>query len=66
MYGRTPAPGFHVRERRDIDGLIVYRFSAAAPRPVSGAALARHVITRARSDVLVGRGVHVTSAGARG
>jgi mannosyltransferase len=64
--GRPPAPGFYLRERRDIDGLIVYRFASAAPRPLSGAVLARHVITRARSDVLVARGVHVTSAGARG
>jgi mannosyltransferase len=64
--GRPPAPGFALRGRRDIDGLIVYRFAAAAPRRVSEAVLARHVITRARSDVLVARGVHVTSAAARG
>jgi hypothetical protein len=64
--GRPPAPGFYLRERRDIDGLIVYRFAAAAARPVSGALLARHVITKARSDVLVARGAHVTSAGPRG
>ncbi|HEV2923842.1 MAG TPA: glycosyltransferase family 39 protein [Solirubrobacteraceae bacterium] len=51
--GRPPAPGFRLLERRDIDGLIVYRFISAQPRTVSEAALRRHVITRAHPEVLV-------------
>jgi 4-amino-4-deoxy-L-arabinose transferase-like glycosyltransferase len=51
--GRPPAPGFRLLERRDIDGLIVYRFTSARPRMVSEAALRRHVITLAHPEVLV-------------
>ena len=51
--GTPPAPGFHLLERRDIDGLIVYRFAAPAARPVSEAELRRHVITLAHPEVLV-------------
>jgi hypothetical protein len=54
--GRPPAPGFDLRARHDIDGLIVYRFRTAVPRRVSEAALQRHAITRARSEVLIARG----------
>jgi mannosyltransferase len=51
--GQSPAPGFHLRARLNIDGLIVYRFVATAPLPVSEAALRRHVITLAHPEVLV-------------
>jgi hypothetical protein len=54
--GRPPAPGFDLRARHDIDGLIVYRFRTAVPRRVSEAALQPHAITRARSEVLIARG----------
>jgi uncharacterized membrane protein len=48
-----PAPGFHLLDRRDVHGLIVYRFVSATPRTVSEATLRRHVITRAHPEVLV-------------
>jgi mannosyltransferase len=64
--GRAPAPGFSLRERLDVDGLIAYRFFAATPRVVSEATLRHHVITLAHPEVLVPRGAHVTSAPARG
>ena len=52
--GESPAPGFHLLAREDIDGLIVYRFLSPVPRPVTEAALRRHVITLAHPEVLVG------------
>ena len=52
-----PAPGFHLVGRREIDGLLVYRFTAAAARPVSEAELRSHVITPAHPEVLVPGGV---------
>jgi mannosyltransferase len=55
--GQPPAPGFHLLGRRDIDGLIVYRFAAPTARPVSEAELRRHVITLAHPEVLVPGGV---------
>ncbi len=54
--GTPPAPGFRLLARRDIHGLIVYRFYSATPRAVSEATLRRHVITRAHPEVLVGAG----------
>ncbi len=48
-----PAPGFRLRERLDINGLIVYRFVSAAPRVVPESTLRRHVITSAHPEVLV-------------
>jgi mannosyltransferase len=48
-----PAPGFHLVGRRDIHGLILYRFVSPVARPVSEAALRRHVITEAHPEVLV-------------
>ncbi|HWY17961.1 MAG TPA: glycosyltransferase family 39 protein [Solirubrobacteraceae bacterium] len=51
--GTPPAPGFHLLARRDVHGLIAYRFYSATPRTVSEAALRRHVITRAHPEVLV-------------
>jgi mannosyltransferase len=57
--GRPPAPGFRLLARRDVHGLILYRFVSATPRTVSEAALRRHVITlHAHPEVLVpGHGV---------
>jgi mannosyltransferase len=52
---QSPAPGFHLVERRDVNGLIAYRFVSAAPRTLSEAALRRHTLTRTRSEVLVVR-----------
>jgi hypothetical protein len=51
--GLPPVPGFHLVARRDIHGLILYRFAAPFVRPVSEAALRRHVITEAHPEVLV-------------
>lgn len=51
--GRRPVAGFHLLERREIDGLIVYRFVSSVPRTVSEAALRRNVITLAHPEVLV-------------
>jgi mannosyltransferase len=51
-----PAPGFRLRERRNVDGLIVYRFVSSIPRTVSEAELRRHVITLAHPEVLVPSG----------
>jgi hypothetical protein len=50
---RPPAPGFRLAARREVDGLILYRFLSAVARPVSERTLRRHVITRARPEVLV-------------
>ncbi len=55
-----PAPGFRLHERRNVDGLIVYRFVSSIPRTVSEADLRRHVITPAHPEVLVPRGAHVS------
>ncbi len=57
--GRSPAPGFRMIGRVNVDGLIVYRFAALSPRPVAEATLRRHVITLAHPEVLVGRGAKV-------
>jgi 4-amino-4-deoxy-L-arabinose transferase-like glycosyltransferase len=51
--GRSPAPGFHLLDRRDVNGLIAYRFVSSVPRVVSESALRRHVITLAHPEVLV-------------
>jgi 4-amino-4-deoxy-L-arabinose transferase-like glycosyltransferase len=51
--GRPPAPGFHLLNRQDVNGLIVYRFVSPIPRVVSEATLRRHVITLAHPEVLV-------------
>ena len=64
--GRAPAPGFSLSARLNVDGLIVYRFVAARPRPVSEATLRRHVITLAHPEVLVPLGASVTTAPAAG
>jgi mannosyltransferase len=51
--GRPPAPGFRLFDRRDVDGLIVYRFVSRLPRMISAATLLRQVITLAPPEVLV-------------
>jgi uncharacterized membrane protein len=52
---RPPAPGFRLVQRREVHGLILYRFRAPAPLAVSEAALRAHVITEAHPEVLVAR-----------
>lgn len=49
----SPAPGFRLIERRNIHGLIVYRFISSAPVTISEVALREHVITHAHPEVLV-------------
>ncbi len=60
--GEAPAPGFHLRARLNVDGLIVYRFVSAVPRTVSEAALREHVITLATPVVLVPAGLSAVRA----
>jgi len=62
--GRRPAPGFHLLERRNVNGLIVYRFVSSTVRFVSEAQLRRHVITLAHPEVLVPAAAQVASAAA--
>jgi mannosyltransferase len=64
--GEPPAPGFRLKARLDVDGLIVYRFVSPVSRLVSEAALRRHVITLATPDVLVPADSRVTSTNVRG
>jgi len=56
-----PASGFHLAERRDVHGLILYRFVSARPIVISEHVLRRHAITLARPEVLVAS----TSKGSR-
>jgi mannosyltransferase len=51
--GQPPVPGFHLSERRNIHGLIVYRFTSSAPVTISEETLREHVITLAHPEVLV-------------
>lgn len=60
---RPPAPGFHLLDRRDVHGLIVYRFVSPISRSVSEATLRRHVITHAHPEVLVTAGMQPSSTG---
>jgi len=55
-----PAPGFRLLERRNVDGLVVYRFVSSFPRTVSEADLRRQVITKAHPEVLVPSGASVS------
>jgi hypothetical protein len=51
---RAPARGFHLTERRDINGLIVYRFTSSAPVRISQGTLLRAVIAEeGRPEALV-------------
>jgi hypothetical protein len=59
--GRSPAPGFRLIQRSNVDGLIVYRFVSPVPRRVSEATLRRRVITLAHPEVLVPPGLLVSS-----
>jgi hypothetical protein len=54
---RPPAPGFQLVQRRDVHGLILYRFVSPVPRLVNEATLRRHVITLAHPEVLAARTV---------
>jgi len=58
-----PAPGFRLLSRRNVNGLIVYRFVSAIPRTVSETTLRRHVITLAHPEVLVATGTRESSSG---
>jgi hypothetical protein len=51
--GLPPVPGFHLLERRNIHGLIVYRFTSRVPATISQETLLRSVITEAHPEVLV-------------
>jgi len=48
-----PAPGFRLVQRRDIDGIVLYRFVSPTPRAVSEAALRSGAITQEHPEVLV-------------
>ena len=49
-----PAPGFHLSERRDVNGLIVYRFTSRTPVRISAGALLGDAITEeSRAEVLI-------------
>jgi mannosyltransferase len=51
-----PAPGFHLSERRDIHGLVVYRFTSTTPVAISAEALLGDAITEeSHAEVLVPR-----------
>jgi mannosyltransferase len=60
--GEPPAPGFQLQERRNVDGLIVYRFISSIPRTVSEADLRHHAITLAHPEVLVPGSANVSRA----
>ncbi|MGH2855108.1 MAG: glycosyltransferase family 39 protein [Solirubrobacteraceae bacterium] len=51
--GEPPAPGFRLVERRNVNGLILYRFRSATPRTVAEAALRSRVIAAGHPEVLV-------------
>jgi len=51
--GQPPAAGFHLLSRRDIHGLILYRFISEMPRAISQQTLLEHAITLAHPEVLV-------------
>ncbi|HMD52006.1 MAG TPA: hypothetical protein VKG62_04770, partial [Solirubrobacteraceae bacterium] len=60
--GEIPAPGFHLRARLNVDGLIVYRFVSSTPGVLSEATLRRHVITLAHPEVLVPAGTRAPAS----
>jgi mannosyltransferase len=59
--GEPPAPGFRLLARRDVDGLILYRFVSPVARAVSESTLRADAITLAHPEVLVPAGAHVSS-----
>jgi hypothetical protein len=54
---QPPAAGFRLVDRREVDGLLVYRFLAPTARLLDEGQLRRHVITLAHPEVLVPGGV---------
>ena len=64
--GRSPARGFRLAGRSEVDGLVLYRFASPAAQAVSQARLRAHVITRARPVVLVAGAARVTSVPGHG
>ncbi len=58
---QPPAPGFRLRARVNVDGLIAYRFVSPVPLLVSEATLRRHVIAlEGPPVVLVPAGAHIS------
>jgi len=57
-----PAPGFQLRERVDLNGMVAYRFVSAVPRRLSEATIARagHALTLASNEVFVPAGTPTT------
>ncbi len=55
---RSPVPGFQLRTRVDVDGMLAYRFVSSLPRRVSEAAIADagHALTLGANDVFVPAG----------
>ncbi|MGA2164085.1 MAG: glycosyltransferase family 39 protein [Solirubrobacteraceae bacterium] len=51
--GQPPAPGFHLVQRENVHGMILYRFSSPTPRTVADAQLHEHVIAEGHPEVLV-------------
>jgi mannosyltransferase len=49
----APAPGFRLRERVEVHGMVAMRWTSRTPRTVTEARLRSHVITAARAEVLV-------------
>ena len=50
--GQPPAPGFHLVQYRNVNGMILYRFASPTPRTVSEATLREHVIAEGHPEVL--------------
>lgn len=51
--GQPPAGGFRLVERRDVKGLLVYRFVSHAPVTISAQALRQDGIAAMRTEVLI-------------
>lgn len=51
--GQPPARGFRLVERRDVKGLLVYRFVSHAPVTISAQALRNDAIAAMRTEVLI-------------
>lgn len=58
--GKPPAAGFHLRARREVHGLIVYRFLSARPRSFTVRALKGDSIAAGRTDVIAGPSASVS------
>lgn len=55
--GRLPTRSFHLVERRDVKGLLVYRFVSRMPVTISAQQLREDAIAAGRTEVLVPAGV---------